>query len=312
MGLALDLSNYDYDTFDPECLLGSGVTDLFIGCQRPDLARNMIRRAQAAGLPVRAVYAFLYFGLDSIGQTMNAVAVARDTGVDWVTLDVESVPPHERAGITPEERIAELRRCVAYVEDSGLKVIIYTGAWYWPSYMANTTEFSAYPLWHAAYPADGRVISQVSYGGWTDVAIHQYTSQAYICGRNRDANYILIPPWEGSVPFTANHEEMLYGLVDLLIGNPNGIEYVNDIERLIALRAAIANDQRFAYGLGLTQQKVGELAAAVAALSAGQIGGAAAQAELQRIATELKNLGEGFQRLAAGVGAPSRDEAGGN
>lgn len=311
MGIVLDVSNYDYSTFDPDCFKREGVTGLIVGCQRPDLARDMIARARATFLPVHAVYAFLYFGLDSVGQTRNAIDVAKQFNIRHVTLDVESVPPHERAGITPQERIAELRQCVRMVEDAGLGVIIYTGGWYWPSYMANTQEFSSYPLWHAAYRdylGTPYEIRTVAYGGWSAVAIHQWTSTLNICGRNRDANHVWAAPWEqeDTMPnFTANHEEMLYGLIDLLLGRADGREYVNDIERLIVLRDAIARDMRYSIGLGLTQAKLAQLAQEVERLSAGVTTDPAVAAQLTDISNRMNALSEGFSNLGR-VTAPTR------
>ena len=192
--LWLDVSNYDYSTFDAACLRAAAVEGVIVGCQRPGDARVMIARSLAAGLPVKGVYGFLYFGLDTLGQTRAAIAVAREAGIGRVWLDVESVPPHEAPGITPEQRIRELWECVHAVEAAGLAVGIYTGGWYWPHQMANTTEFSRYPLWHAAYFADRRGVREVNYGGWREVAIHQYASDIVLCGRVRDHNYVWIEP----------------------------------------------------------------------------------------------------------------------
>lgn len=308
--MLLDVSNYDYSTFDPDCFKREGVTGLAVGCQRPDLARDMIARAQAASLPIHAVYAFLYFGLDSVGQTRNAIDVAEQLNIRHVTLDVESLPPHERAGITPQERIAELRQCARMVEDAGLHVIIYTGGWYWPTYMANTTEFSGYPLWHAAYLDNSGTpyeVRTVTYGGWSEVAIHQWTSTLNICGRNRDANHVWNAPWGGSAmpTFNANHEEMIYGLIDLLLGRANGVEYVNDIERLIVLRDAIANDMRYSVGLGETQARLAQLADEVERLSAGITTDPAVVAALTDITSRMNALSEGFSNLGR-ITAPVR------
>lgn len=304
----LDISNYDHPTFDPECFKQEGVRGLIVGCQRPPLALDMIRRAQASGLPVHAVYAFLYFGIDSVGQTRAAIDVAKQTGTPWVALDVESTPPHERVGITPGERVAELRQCVHMVEAESLGVIIYTGAWYWPSYMGNSREFSSYPLWHAAYrdyQATPYEVRQVDYGGWTDVAIHQWTSTLNVCGRGRDANHIWIPPWEEHDMFTKNHEEILYALVDLLLGRGDGREYTNDIERLIVIRDAIARDMRYSIGLGQTQAKVAELAQEVERLSAGVTTDPVVATQLTDISNRMNALSEGFSNLGR-VTAPTR------
>lgn len=189
----LDVSNYDFDTFDVTCLKAAGIEGIILGCQREDIARAMAQKAAAGALPMLGTYAFLYFGLDTAGQAMAAIRVAKDFNIDTVWLDCESTGSLEDNHQTPDTRQRQLRDCVHLVQSHGLRAGIYTGSWWWPGYMANTTEFSHLPLWHAAYgpnsgPADP--IRTVNYGGWSAVAIHQYTSTLYVCGRNRDANYV--------------------------------------------------------------------------------------------------------------------------
>lgn len=189
----LDVSNYDADTFDVGCLKAAGVEGIILGCQREDIARTMAQKAADGGLPILGTYAFLYFGLDTTGQTMAAIRVAKDFGIGTVWLDCESTGTLEDGHQTHETRQRQLRDCVQLVEAHGLRAGIYTGSWWWPPYMANTAEFSRLPLWHAAYgpnsgPADP--IRTVNYGGWSAVAVHQYTSTLNLCGRNRDANYV--------------------------------------------------------------------------------------------------------------------------
>lgn len=184
----LDVSNYDYGTFDAACLKAAGVDQIIVGCQRPQLAREMIEQARAAGIKVIGVYAYLYFDVDTLGQTMTAIGVAQEYGIGTVWLDVEDTSSRSSS------RESQLQTCVDVVIDSGLRAGIYTGGWYWPSYMLNTTAFSYLPLWHSDYGYnDGTYppVTEVAYGGWTKVAIHQYTSTLNLCGRHRDANYVL-------------------------------------------------------------------------------------------------------------------------
>jgi len=185
MTICLDVSNYDYDTFDADCMKAAGVDKLIIGCQRPEIARWMCTEAQRAGIEIIGVYAYIYFGVDTIGQTKAAIDVAKEYGIGTVWIDVE-----DTSGGTIDSRLSEVRKTVNLVEEAGLNAGIYTGGWYWPTYMADTNEFSRLPLWHSAYWDDHREVRNVSYGGWNAVAIHQYTSTLSICGRNRDANYV--------------------------------------------------------------------------------------------------------------------------
>lgn len=192
----LDISNFDSDIIgNGACLKLAGIEGVIVGCQRPSVAKQQIATLNSAGVPVLGVYAFLYFGLDSTGQTAAAIDVAKAHGIQRVWLDCESTGEHERAGITPDERIAELRNCIAMVRQWGLEPGIYTGGWYWPHQMANTAEFSDLPLWHSAYlngEATPYEVREVDYGGWSRVAVHQWTSTYFVCGRCRDANHYFL------------------------------------------------------------------------------------------------------------------------
>lgn len=190
--LVADVSNYDADTFDAECFKAAGIAGVIIGCQRPYAANAMARKAKDAGLPILGVYAFLYFGIDTIGQTGRAIDVAHEFDVPMVWLDCESATPHEAADATTVSRRVELAHCVDMVERD-LQCGIYTGRYWWPSKMA-TDEFAHLPLWLADYGRnDGSraPLLTTNFGGWTKVAIHQYTSTYDLCGRGRDMNYLL-------------------------------------------------------------------------------------------------------------------------
>lgn len=183
----LDVSNYDLTTFDAECMKYSGVTGVIIGCQRENAADIMATRCVVAGLPILGVYAFLYFGIDTLGQTQTAIDVALRHGVGRIWLDCESTGQYDAAS-GPTQRQDELAACCDLVSAAGLDPGIYTGGWWWPGNM-DSAAFSHFPLWHSEYPNDGHAIPDVAYGGWTKVAVHQFTSTFWCCGRNRDANY---------------------------------------------------------------------------------------------------------------------------
>ena len=184
----LDLSNYDADTFDPACMKAAGVEGIILGCQRIGIAYSMAQKARDAELPILGTYAYLYFAA-APSATHDAIIVAKAYGVPRVWLDVE-----DTSGNLPPlaDRIREVANCVQAVEDAGLQAGIYTGGWYWPDKMGNTTEFSRLPLWHSAYlNGEGTPyeVRTVNYGGWTDIAVHQWTSTLDVCGRKRDANH---------------------------------------------------------------------------------------------------------------------------
>lgn len=276
MRIAFDFSNYDADILEPgriACLRAAGMEAAIVGCQRPDVARQQILALQRARIPVVGVYAFLYFGQDSAGQAANAVQVARACDVGTVWLDVEATPPNEAPGMTPAGRIAELANCVAIVRAGGKRPGIYTGAWYWPHQMANSTQFADLPLWHAEYPADGHAVRAVAYGGWSRVAIHQFASAPAYCGRARDRNYL----FEEEDAMTPEELARLERLERLVAGNG----YQQGAMRLTgeaAMAAADADGGSLFLGLGQTQARVAEH---VANHAAGVNGGIAEHTHIQ-------------------------------
>lgn len=186
----LDLSNYDWETFDAACLKESGCTGVIVGAQNINIADKMAADLQANDIPVIGFYGLVYFGNTAADwqDIVDACRLAKSFGVKrvWVDAEVDVVGQDP----TPEARIAQTQIAVSYIEGEGLEAGIYTGEWFWVPQMANTTQFSRLPLWNSSYWDDGREIRTVDYGGWTDVAIHQWTSTYEICGRKRDANYV--------------------------------------------------------------------------------------------------------------------------
>lgn len=187
----LDVSNYDWP-LPALCLAERGVERVIVGCQRPHFSTQQVGLLRAANIEVSDLYTFLYFGFDPASETQKALDVARlQGGIRTIWLDCESTGQHDRA-INAEQRISELHTCVNMVQDAGYRCGIYTGGWWWPMPfgMGNSTEFAHLPLWHSAYFDDGREVRKVAYGGWTDVAIHQYSSSIVVCGRERDHNHV--------------------------------------------------------------------------------------------------------------------------
>jgi hypothetical protein len=193
MGIVLDLSNYDYISFSPQCLKSNGVSRVIVNSWDYGISSNMLRRLREVGIYVDDAYAFLYFGKPwEKREVENAIRLHKEYGLKRIWLDVEARPPHEEAWVTPGYRIRVVRDCVNMIRLEGVEPGIYTGRWYWVQYMNNTREFSGLKLWHSEYGRnDGTLppIRYVDYGGWHVVSVHQYTSQFYLCGRHRDANY---------------------------------------------------------------------------------------------------------------------------
>jgi Glycosyl hydrolases family 25 len=91
-------------------------------------------------------------------------------------LEAPGLPP---AGLARWAK-AWLRRVESAI---GRPPILYTFPSYWTEHMGNSKAFARYPLWLASYgPDDGRVHPVRTIGGWTRIAVHQYTSKGRIEG----------------------------------------------------------------------------------------------------------------------------------
>lgn len=196
----LDISRYDYNTFDEECFKANGVTGVILASFKEAEMNVLASRCRRHDIPVLGVYGFIYFGspFGETRDTLAAIRIAQEYGINRVWLDCETdgLPNGftDAHAPTPSERINAIHKCVTLIVGSGLSAGIYTGGWWWPGNTNNSTIFSNMPLWHSDYGRnDGTQppVTTVNYGGWTKVAVHQYTSNLPICGRDRDANYIL-------------------------------------------------------------------------------------------------------------------------
>ncbi|MFD4470261.1 glycoside hydrolase family 25 protein [Rhodococcus sp. NPDC058505] len=86
-------------------------------------------------------------------------------------------------GLPPAAVIDWTRRYLRAVESlTGDKPIIYTYPHFWRTAMANTTEFSHYPLWIADY--NGKNQPGPLPGGWSHWTFWQYTDSGRIPGVN--------------------------------------------------------------------------------------------------------------------------------
>jgi hypothetical protein len=221
-----------------------------------------------AGIKAEDLYAYLYFGLPHEGREVeNALAIAREEGgIKRIWLDVEATGSWEAPGMTPERRITAVRRYVNDIRNAGIEPGIYTGRWYWPTYMANTTEFSSLKLWHAEYGPNSEPappIQTVSYGGWSRVSVHQYTSLYFVCGRRRDANYWWIPEEEENdmevLEKLRNDPAYAKAFAEALIKHPDARNIIGTTAKDLPVHLAIDPGPRQAWA-DLFRQLIGPLA----------------------------------------------------
>jgi len=141
------------------------------------------KEARRAGIPLGA-YHFArpdtdVSTRDPVAEADHFLAVAEPREGDLLpVLDLET------PGLSPAQMSRWAKAWLRRVERAiGQPPILYTYPSYWTDRMGNSTAFGRYPLWLASYGRnDGRVHPVRKVGGWTSIAVHQYTSEGRIEG----------------------------------------------------------------------------------------------------------------------------------
>jgi hypothetical protein len=200
--MVVDLSNYDWDTFDAKAFYDAGVRRAIVGSQQPPLSGPMVDALRSEGIDIIATYDLPYFGSDDTtrGPVSRAVEFAAKYRIPHVWVDAEidanqtNVPEWQDIP-TPSvaQRQAEFRWCMDLVRKNVANHGIYTNGSWWTPNMGGSTEWSDSPLWLAAYGVGGAAIDPidgVDFGGWARPYMHQYTSIYSINERGRDMSYL--------------------------------------------------------------------------------------------------------------------------
>lgn len=184
----LDLSNYDYDhdvrnVNWPSAMKSAGVTDVIIGTQWPDKAREQATRLRYEGVNILGFYAE--------PDWENAISLCREFDVRFLGLACEP---------GSIQSLSDLRIAVNRGIVNACDVHIYGNQGDLTSLLGTSKEFSkTCKLWLANYGADDpnfprEPIEDIQLAGWTKVSVHQYSSTIVVAGRVRDHNYLLEEP----------------------------------------------------------------------------------------------------------------------
>lgn len=141
---------------------------------------QLMRLCRDSGVPWDAyIYQYLAYQ-DWLPAALETLDLAKAEGLvpRKLWLDVEDVDSGQNWA--PVQRIAAVERdlalCDQWLLNNGLlpNTAIYSAAWYWRPYMANTLQFADRQLWAAQYDgvADASVFTP--FGGWTSCRVKQY------------------------------------------------------------------------------------------------------------------------------------------
>lgn len=149
------------------------------GYTNPFFARDWAGM-RSAGL-VRAAYhyarpaASLGTATAQARRFVRTVAPVREQGTLPLVLDIE-----ETGRLRPAQLQAWTRQFLTTVEGlTGRTPIVYTYPWFWTHRMANSQDFTRYPLWIAAY--SGAPPNPLP-GGWPSWTLWQYSDRGRVAG----------------------------------------------------------------------------------------------------------------------------------
>lgn len=223
--LVVDLSNYDWDTFDAKAFYAAGVRRAIVGSQQPSVCGPMVDALRSEGIEVIATYDLPYFGSDGTTQPqaerLATFATQYRIPFAWADAEIDANQTNVTQWQdipTPSvaQRQSEFRAFVNRVK-AAVPTGVYSAPWWWNPNMGGSTEWASLPLWIANYGQnDGKQppIDTVSFGGWTVPLLHQYTSTYDINGRGRDMSYLFAA--------TGVEDEMSQADIDRITALENG------------------------------------------------------------------------------------------
>ncbi len=160
---------------------------VILGTQSPSVTRQQYAACDAAGLPVEALYVFVYWDSEDTRRINDAFTLAEAFNLK-VWLDCEwTMTGYPGTGTWAPDAATLVRLIAAYrAQLTGVYAGIYTGRWWWVPFTGDSHAHASDPLWHADYSTpdfDGFE----PYGGWTRPTIWQLSS-AGVDGVNADLN----------------------------------------------------------------------------------------------------------------------------
>lgn len=183
----IDVSHHNADTvaIDWVKVKADGVLGVYVKASEgatykdPKLAQNL-NGARAVGLPVGAYHFAHPETSNALDEAKNFVAQLKTVQYDFMpVLDLES--PNDATKCPKATVIAFVKTFVDYVQQqTGRRVMLYTGNWYVNMYGGLDNAFKNMPLWVANYSTS--ISAPPDCGGWTAWTMWQYTETGTVNG----------------------------------------------------------------------------------------------------------------------------------
>ncbi|MCK9924504.1 glycoside hydrolase [Frankia sp. AgPm24] len=186
--------------------------------------------ATKAGLAVGAFHyarpsASLGTAVEQAKHFVAAIGPAQAAGFLPPALDLE-----ETGGLGPRPLAAWTRAFLEEVEsETGRVPMVYSSQWFWTDRMANTREFTRYPLWFANH--NDRATPNTIPGGWPGWAVWQYSATGTVAGiaSQVDQDVLCCTPATLATLADGTRSEIQKwhagaGLTALALGAPVGVE----------------------------------------------------------------------------------------
>lgn len=147
------------------------------------VTRDQIESCAAAGMPTD-VYLYLWTqsNVEADMRAKLALLVGLENHVGRLWLDAE-----DTTGASVDARVTAMRQAFAVLDGWCLahgkpRAGVYSGRWWWRSYVGDTDEFSDRELWTSEYDGIEDASVFTPYGGWTSCSIKQYSGTSSLAG----------------------------------------------------------------------------------------------------------------------------------
>lgn len=206
---ALDISHFtqsvsgDLTTEKIDALARRGVERVVVSIAEKQIARQQIAALAPYGFEIQ-LYRYYYWSTmrSRVQEDIAFVEEMRRNGVNvqmfWLDFEDTSV----RRPVPANEADAQwmIDQWVGYCRTG-----IYTAAWWWVDYMANSTAFSYMPLWFAHWNWEETLDMAYPFGGWTRGEMKQTGGDVWVEDVWCDTNYYekvpgTLPPVKPPIP----------------------------------------------------------------------------------------------------------------